>query len=98
MARNRRKYTAEFKAEAVRLVRESGRSVSEIARDLGVRQELLGRWRTEVERAGIGGKAGAGKVRSPEEEIRRLEREVAILREEREILKKATVFFAKGAR
>jgi transposase len=98
MRRRRREFTAEFKQEAVRLARESGRPMSQIARDLDIRPDVLRKWRMELEREGSGPDAASGKAVNPEEEIRRLQRENAILREEREILKKATAFFAKGAR
>jgi transposase len=95
MAPKRRKFTAEFKLEAVRLSNESGKLPHEIARDLGVPINVLRRWRAEQRRMTPESPA-AGLT--PEEELRRLRRENAILREEREILKKATAFFAKDAR
>ncbi len=99
MGRRRRSFTAEFKLEAVRLANESGRPPGEIARDLGIRPDILRRWRAQlgesVRRPGV--VATSGKLLTPEEEIRRLQRENALLREEREILKKATAFFAKDA-
>src|SRR5690606_33666347 len=76
--------------EAVRLVRESGKSIESVARDLGVGSETLRRWvrRAEQDEA-------SGLTPSEREDLLRLRREVKILREEREILKKAAAFFAK---
>jgi len=92
--RKRRKFTDEFKAEAVRLVRESDKSVGQIARDLDLVESALRRW---VEQAAI--EAGQGPpgalTRAEREELVQLRRETKQLRMEREILKKATAFFAK---
>ena len=100
--RRRRQFTQEFKIEAVRLVIAGGQRVSEVARQLGVRPDMLRHWRRQVEaRAGQAATdvfPGNGKLTSQDEEIRRLRREVALLREERDILKKATAFFARDAR
>jgi transposase len=101
-ARTRRQFTQEFKLEAVRLAALGDRRVSEVARDLGIRADMLRQWRRQAEaRAGERPAdvfPGNGKLISQDEEIRRLRREVAQLREERDILGKATAFFAKGAR
>jgi len=100
--RRRRQFTQEFKIEAVRLVTAGGQRVSEVARQLGVRPDMLRHWRRQVE--GCVGQApadvfpGNGKLTSQDDEIRRLRREVALLREERDILKKATAFFARDTR
>lgn len=89
----RRRFSAEFKQEAVRLVRE-GEKVSQVAADLGIRPELLRRWKTQVEAGGGKAFPGHGRVRPENEELVALRREVKRLREERDILKKATAFFA----
>jgi transposase len=100
--RHRRRFTQEFKLEAVRLAAVGDRRVSEVARDLGVRPEMLRQWKRQAEaRAGHAAAdvfPGNGKLISQDEEIRRLRRENAVLREERDILGKATAFFAKGVR
>ena|ERR671919_268479 len=97
MARPSR-YSEEFKREAVRLV-ETGKALKQIARDLGISVDTLRTWR---QRFGKEARQAVGRreARVPllEEENRRLRRENARLLEEREILKKATAFFAKGAR
>lgn len=100
--RIRRSFTQEFKLEAVRLAGLGDRRPSEVARDLGIRPDMLRQWRRQAE-ARAGQRAadvfpGHGKLMSQDEEIRRLRRENAQLREERDILGKATAFFAKGAR
>lgn len=97
MARKRRAFTKEFKAEAIRLVSESGKSVSEIARDLDLAHTVLRRW---VDQAEIdAGRGPVGALTSEERaELVRLRRENRTLQMEREILKKATAFFAKESR
>ena len=92
----RRKFTAEFREEAVKMVIESGRPIAQVARDLGIVEGTLGNW--------VGGyrreHAGEEPPLSVNERarLRELEREVADLRMEREFLKKAAAFFAKEQR
>jgi len=78
-------YPAQFRAEAVRLVRESGKVISQIAKDLGVSTESLRKWVLQAE---IDSGEREGLTTAEREEIRQLRREVHILREEREILRK----------
>ena len=85
-------YPPQFRAEAVRLVRESGKSMSQIAAELGVSVESLRNW---VKQAQIDAGEREGLTTSEREELNRLRRENRILREEREILKKAAAFFAR---
>jgi len=89
-------YSEDFRREAVRLLRESGRTPPEIAAELGISADTMRVWERQFGAAEI--TKGRGKVLALEEENRRLRRENARLLEEREILKKATAFFAKGAR
>ena len=91
--RTRRRFTAEQKADAVRLVREVG-SVAQVARDLDLTETSLRNW---VKQAEIDeGRGPEGALTTEEkEEIRRLRRENRTLRMERDFLKKAAVFFAK---
>ena len=92
--RKRRKFTPEFKADTVRLVRESEKSIAEIARDLDLSESALRDW---VEQANVDeGLGQAGELTTSErEELVRLRRENKQLQQEREILKKAAAFFAK---
>jgi transposase len=85
-------YPPEFKAEAVRLYKESGRSLQEIATDLGVSSNSLRDW---VNRSKVGRNERVGLSQDEREELKRLRHENRILREEREILKKAAAFFAQ---
>ncbi len=91
----RRQYTEEFKREAVRLITDHGYGVTEAARNLGINAHMLGRWKSQVEQANNGVYRGNGHMSAEQEELLRLRKEVKRLRMEREILKKATVFFAK---
>ena len=98
MADKRRQFTREFKLEAVRLIIEDKKPVAEVARRLGIRPDMLRTWRRQLEgRAGLSApEAVAGHAAAPEEEVRRLRREVERLRQERDFLKKAAAYFAKG--
>ena len=98
----RRQFTQEFKLEAVRLATLGDRSMRQVARELGISPGMLYQWKRQAEaRVGHEGAdifPGNGTLTSQDEEIRRLRREVVRLREERDILGKATAFFAKGTR
>jgi transposase len=93
----RRTYTAEFRAEAVRLVREAKRPVASVARELGIGQQTLSGWLKQAAIDEGGGPTGA-LTTTEREELQRLRRETKRLQEERDILKKATAFFAKESR
>jgi transposase len=97
MARRRRNYTREFKVEAVKLVTEKGYSVAEAARSLGIRDNLLRNWKLALEQQGDQAFPGQGHLPAIEEELRQLRAENKRLQMERDILKKATAFFAKEA-
>ena len=91
MARTRKPYPAEFRAEAVRLVR-SGSKLSVVAHDLGVSTESLRHWMKQQDIDD--GRRADGLTTEEREELRKLRRENRVLREEREILVKASAFFA----
>ena len=97
MTRRRRTYTSEFKVEAVKLITEKGQSVSEAARSLGIGQTLLRSWKIAFQGQGTDAFPGNGRLNPHEEEIRRLRAENKRLLMERDILKKATAFFAREA-
>jgi transposase len=92
--RTRRRFTAEFKAQAVRRVLEGGKPLSEVATELGLSTGQLSTWRTEQLAAGSAEALAARRVE--EAEMLRLKREVRRLEEENLILRKAAAVFAKG--
>lgn len=96
MAETRRTFTREFKIAAVKLITEKGRSVAEVAKSLGIAPKLLGRWKTALEAVDASAAfPGHGHLPPAEDELRRLKAEVARLKAERDILKKATALFAR---
>jgi transposase len=97
-AKTRQKFTREYKLEAVRLSSEGTRSVAQVAEDLGIRADQLYKWRREFDSAGHAAFPGNGKISSQDEELHQLRRELRRVTEERDFLKKATVFFAKESR
>ena len=94
MSGKRRQYTDEFKRDAVSLVTGKGYGVTEAARNLGINAHMLGRWKRQAERRTNGSVTGNGHVSAEHEEVLRLRKEVKRLQMEREILKKAALFFA----
>ena len=92
--RKRRAFTKKFKAQAVKVVRESGKSVGAVARELDLTETALRSWVRQAEVDAGRGPAGA-LTTEEREELGQLRREVRTLRMERDILKKATAFFAK---
>ena len=94
--RPRRRFDDEFKAQAVRLVLDEGKSVTAVARDLDLARTALHNWVEQARADRTNGKTGLTTVER--EEFARLRKEVRILREEREILKKAAAFFANERR
>ena len=95
MAKARRTFTPEFKAQAVQLVTEQGKSVAEVARDLDLSDSLLRGWKQALAAQGDRAFPGQGHLPALEEELRRLRAENKRLQMERDILKKATAFFAR---
>ena len=92
MGKNRRQYTKEFKIEAVRLIIEEGRPISDVARELGIGENLLHRWKKKSEEGKIDPFPGKGRLSPEDEELRQLRRENKRLRMERDLLKKAAIF------
>jgi transposase len=93
-------YTKEFKLEAVRLLSQGDKPAAQLAKELGVKRTLLYRWRDEYKakaETAFSGKSGA-KPSKQAEELTRLKRELAAVKEERDILKKAAAYFAKELR
>ena len=95
--RKKRTFTDEFRKDAVRLVLDEHVSVARAARDLGLHANTLHNW-VRKERSARAGANPEGVSEDSAEELKRLRRENRILREEREILKKAAAFFAKESR
>ena len=93
----RRKFTKEFKFEAVKLVTERGVAVAQAARDLDLAESVLRRWMREAAAAPVTAFPGNGQQRAELAEIAALKKEVAKLKAERDILKKAAAFFAREA-
>ena len=89
--RKRRNYTEDFKRDAVSLVTEQGYKTSEAAWSLGIGDNLIRRWKREFEEEA----SGAGLSSDEREELKRLRKENRLLRMEKEILKKASAYFAK---
>jgi transposase len=94
--RARRQFTEEFRAGAVRLVVDEGKTVGAVARELDLTPSSLAKWVSQARADRSQGKTGL--TSAEREELARLRKEVRILAEEREILKKATAFFAKQSR
>lgn len=93
--RGRGSYSREFKEDAVRLVTEKGISVTQVAMDLGIHENTIYKWLRQYKADPEGAFPGKGRLKPQEEEFRRLQRENEVLREEREILKKALAIFSK---
>lgn len=94
MAIERKTYTPEFKLQAVKMITEQHLSVTEVGRRLGVPAKRLHEWKKAVREYGAGAFPGAGHLTPVEDELRRLRADVKRLEMERDILKKASAFFA----
>ena len=96
MRKKRQTFSKEFKLEAVRLLERSDRNPNEIALDLGVRRNQLYKWQQQLKEKGDNAFAGSGrKPLDQSSEVTRLRKELAEVKEERDILKKAAAYFAK---
>lgn len=98
MVKKRRTYTKAFKLEAVQLSMQEGRTGKEVALALGINPGILSRWRKEYFEGEDEAFPGQGKMKASDEELFRLRKEVARLREDQEILKKALAFFSKESK
>ena len=96
--KEKRTYTREFKLEAVRLYESSDRSMREIEQELGITPYLLAKWVQQFRHGEAEAFPGKGKLPEGQEELQRLRREVEILRQERDFLKKAVVIFSEPKR
>lgn len=91
----RKKYTSEFKREAVRLMESSEKPSTDVARQLGVRRNQLYKWKEQLDKRGAEAFPGKGRRSGQGDEVARLKRELERVKEERDILKKAAAYFAK---
>jgi len=96
--KHRKTYARQFKLDAVGLVVNGGRSVAEVARELGIHVNTLHHWKRELTTEGSAAFPGKGRLSPQEEELRKLRRELEEAKEDREILKKALAFFSKGGK
>ena len=97
MGQTRRRYSREFKVEAVRQLHD-GRRLADVARELGVNATVIRRWKDQVAVDAATAFPGNGRRPDLEDEVRRLRREVEQLRAERDFLKKTAAFFARESR
>jgi transposase len=98
MTKERKQYSREFKLEAVRLLETSGKSSSQLERELGIGKSNLRRWKREFAADGEDAFPGHGRLAPEQDRLRQLERENEILRQERDILKKAVAIFSRPSR
>ena len=93
-----RSYTEEFKREVLEMAASEGVSVAQLARDLGIAPSLIYKWRERYQVDESSGELKASPEREAEAEIRRLQRELAVVKQERDILKKAIQVFSRDQR
>ena len=93
----RKVYTREYKVEAVRLSKEEGRSVAGVARDLGINEYTLHKWRQQMRDDPAQAFPGKGRLKPQEDELRRLRRALQRAEQERDFLKKAALWLAQEA-
>ena len=94
-SKKQKRYTREFKLEALRLAETSGKTLSEVEGDLGITPGLLSQWRKRLSENGHQAFPGSGRLQDTDEEIRRLKRELEVVRQERDILKKTIAIFTR---
>ena len=98
MTKKRRTYTAEFKRETLQLLETSGKTASALEKELGIGKGGISRWKRDMESDGVDAFPGHGRLTPEQERLRELERENEILRQERDILKKAVAIFSRPSR
>ncbi len=96
MQKGQKAYTVELKREAVRRAQTSGKSLAQVARELGISDTSLHQWRKQRVEHGPEAFPGSGHQTAQEEEVRRLKRELEVVKQERDILKKAIGIFSRG--
>jgi transposase len=97
MPRAKRTFTREYKLDAIQMAEAGDRTIAEVERDLGLHQGQIYHWKEQFAAAGVDAFPGKGHLPPQEERVRQLEREIEILRQERDILKKAINIFAQSA-
>jgi transposase len=95
---SRKTYDKEFKISAVKLVLDSGKTIAQIASDLGIADNTLFNWKKRYLEDAKNAFPGKGRLKPEDEELRKKDREIATLKMERDILKKAISFFAKDGK
>jgi transposase len=98
MAKVQKVYTREFKAQAVQLAQTSGKSIVQVARELGISDTSIHQWRKELAQHGKEAFLGSGHQTALEEENRRLKRELERVQQERDILKKVVSIFSRDSK
>jgi len=98
MTQKRKRYSKAFKLETIELSRTSGKSDSQLEEELGLGRGCLYNWRKQLERDGEQAFPGKGRLKPDDEYVRSLERELAIVQQERDILKKALAIFTPSPR
>jgi transposase len=95
MQKVQKTYTPEFKREAVRLAQTSGKPIAQVARELGISDTSIHQWRKELSEHSSEAFPGSGHQTAQEEEVRRLKRELEVVKQERGIVKKAISIFSR---
>ena len=93
--KKRKNYSREFKMEALGLITKKGYSIAEASRNLGIDYSVLRRWKNQLAEDSQNAFPGKGRLKAPDEELRKLKRELERVTEERDILKKALAYFAE---
>src|SRR5258708_1477054 len=96
MQKVQKTYTPEFKREAVRLAQTNGKSVAQVAREQGISDTSIHQWRKELTEHGSEAFPGSGHQTAQEEEVPHLKRELEVVKQERDILKRALSIFSRG--